>query len=106
MRPIEIAAPKRPPRLSLPAHPDQVVRHDDKLIQIGRVLGENMIESGSDCGQWDQRTEAKQDHAGMRQKLDEDEFTRAEISRFGASEGSLSISGLTVIFHHRRSSKQ
>ncbi len=38
-----------------------------------------MIESGCDCDQWNQRTEAKQDHAGMRQKLYEDEFTKIAV---------------------------
>jgi len=53
MRPLGSASPRRRPELSLPAHPDQVLSYDDKLLQLVRVLGENMIESSYDCGQWD-----------------------------------------------------
>ena len=53
--------------------------HNDKLIEFMRVLEENMVKSGYDCSQWDQGTEAKQDHAGMRQQLDEDKFTKIAV---------------------------
>ena len=38
-----------------------------------------MIKSSDDRDQWDQRTEAKQDHAGMRQMLHEDELTKIAV---------------------------
>jgi hypothetical protein len=56
-----------------------MMRHDKELIELRRVLGYYVIQSGDRGFQRDKRTETKQDYTGMRLMLHEGELTRVPV---------------------------
>ena len=62
-----------------PANLNKVAGHDDELIQLVCVAGEHVVQSSDDDLQRGKRTEAQQDHTGMRLTLYEDEVTKVSI---------------------------